>query len=315
MATHARPSLAFLPLPGFTAWRAVARATLRASLSDRVALSAAGCAFFATLALFPAMSMLVSLYGLVFNPRAALTQVLLLRDLLPPPAFLLIADRLHHLVTQRPMRLGVGLGLGFVLAFWSAMVGLRAMLSAINLAYGDGARPSLLRFQLTALAMTVVAMLGAVVLLGVLVWVPTLLDFISPWRARMQLVHLVSIALLAVFTGQAIALLYRFGPAGWRPVGAPDATPGGTITASFGGTTVQRHRVVTPGAVLALLLGLAASGLLTFYIDHLGSFGATYGPLGAPAGVMLWLFGNAYAVLLGAELNAQIERHHVETVA
>src|ERR1700722_18096914 len=87
------------PLP---AWRGVLQATLRASVSDRVALAAAGCAFFATLALFPAMSMLISVYGLVFNPRGVEVQVQWLSDLLPPAAYWLIADRLHHLVSQPP---------------------------------------------------------------------------------------------------------------------------------------------------------------------------------------------------------------------
>jgi membrane protein len=277
------------PRPDLSVWRAIAQTTLRASLSDRVALSAAGCAFFATLALFPIMSMLVSLYGLLFDPRSVESQILLLRDLLPPQVYWLIADRLHHLVAQHHARLGVGLGLGLIGAFWSAVVGLRSMLSAICLAYGEGARPRFLRFQITALAMTLLVIASAVILLGLLVSMPALFGFVSPWAARMRLIHVASFALLTVFAGQAVAVLYRFGPAH------------------------RTRRVVTPGAVLALMIGLAASGLLTFYIDHLGTFGATYGPLGAAAGVMLWLFGNAYAVLLGAELNAQIERSRRET--
>jgi membrane protein len=291
MNPKARPCATTLPLPSLTAWRAIAETTLRAGLSDRVALSAAGCAFFATLALFPIMSVLVSLYGLLFDPRTVETQILLARDLLPPQVYWLIADRLHHLVAQHHARLGVGLGLGFIGAFWSAAVGLRSMLSAICLAYGEGARPRFLRFQITALAMTLLVIASAVIVLAMLVSMPTMFGFVSPWAARMRGVHLTSFALLTAFAGQAVAVLYRFGPAH------------------------RTRRVVTPGAVLALAMGLAASGLLTFYIDHLATFGTTYGPLGAAAGAMLWLFGTAYAALLGAELNAQIERHHAEAAA
>ena len=267
-------------------WRGVLRATLRASVSDRVALAAAGCAFFATLALFPAMSMLISVYGLVFNPRGVELQVLWLRDLLPPTAYWLIADRLHHLVTQPPMRLGVGLGVSLLLTFWTAAVGMRSMLSALTIAYGGQESRGFLRFQAVSLVMTVVAMLGAVLAIAILVGMPALFRFVTPWAWRMRLVHLASVVVLLGCAGLSLGLLYRFGPARPRP---------------------PRHWV-TPGSVLALSLWFLASGLLSFYIDHIATFGATYGPLGAVAAVMLWFFISAYATLLGAELNAQLER-------
>jgi membrane protein len=267
-------------------WRGVARATLRASVSDRVALAAAGCAFFATLALFPAMSMLISVYGLVFNPHGVEKQVLWLHDLLPPAAYWLIADRLHHLVIQPPMRLGVGLCVSVLLTFWTAAVGMRSMLAALTIAYGGQERRGFLRFQAVSLAMTVVAILGAVLAIAILVGMPALFRFVTPWAWRMRLVHLASLVVLLGCAGLSLALLYRFGPA--RP-----------------GTA--RHWI-TPGSALALTLWLVASVLLSFYIGHLAAFGVTYGPLGAVAAVMLWFFVTAYAVLLGAELNAQLER-------
>jgi membrane protein len=83
----------------------------------------------------------------------------------------------------------------------------------------------------------------------------------------------------------AIGLLYRFGPSRRKS---------------------ERRRIV-PGTALFTALWLVASGLLDFYIDHIGSFGATYGPLGAVVGIMLWFYVSVYAVLLGAELNAELE--------
>jgi membrane protein len=264
----------------------VAQATLRASVSDRVVLAAAGCGFFATLALFPAMSMLISVYGLVFNPLGVERQVLWLRDLLPPTAYWLIANRLHHLVTQPPMRLGVGLVVSVLLTFWTAAVGMRSMLSALTIAYGGEERRGFVRFQVVSLTMTVVAILGAVLAMAILVGMPALFRFVTPWVWRMRLVHLASLIVLLGCAGLSLALLYRFGPARLRPA---------------------RHWI-TPGSALALALWLVASGLVSFYIDHIATFGVTYGPLGAVAAVMLWFFVTAYAVLLGAELNAQLER-------
>lgn len=273
-----------------TSWharRGVLRATLCASVSDRVALAAAGCAFFATLALFPAMSMLISVYGLVFNPRGVEMQALWLHDLLPPAAYWLIADRLHHLVIQPPMRLGFGLGLSVLLTLWTASVGMRSMLAALTIAYGGEERRGFLRFQAMSLAMTVIAILGAALAIAILVGMPALFRFVTPWAWRMRLVHLASLVVLLGYAGLSLALLYRFGPARPRP---------------------PRHWI-TPGSSLALSLWLLASGLLSFYVGHIATFGATYGPLGAVAAVMLWFFVGAYAVLLGAELNAQLERY------
>ena len=274
------------PTTPWPAWRGVLQATLRASISDRVALAAAGCAFFATLSLFPAMSMLISLYGLVFNPRGVEEQALWLRDLLPPEAYWLIADRLHHLVIQPRARLGIGLAVSLLLTFWSAGLGIRSMLSALTIAYGGQERRGFFRFQVVALLMTIVAMLGAVLAIAILVGIPALFRFVTPWEWRMRMVHWSSMALLLGCATSSIALLYRFGPA--RPP--------------------RRRYWTSPGCALALLLWLLASVLLTFYIDHIATFGVTYGPLGAVAAVMLWFFFTAYATLLGAELNAQLER-------
>lgn len=267
-------------------WRVILRDTLRASLSDRVFLAAAGCAFFATLALFPAMSVLISVYGLMFSLRGVEYQVQWLHDLLPPGAYWLIADRLHHLVVRPPLRLGLGLLVSLLLTFWSAAVGMRSMLAALTIAYGGQERRGFLRFQAVSLAMTVAALLAAVLAIAVLVGMPALFRFVRPWDLRMRVVHLASLVLLLGCAVLSLALLYRFGPARPRP---------------------PRHWL-TPGSGLALALWLVASVLLSFYIEHIAAFGATYGPLGAVAAVMLWFFFTAYAVLLGAELNAQLER-------
>src|ERR1700736_2637937 len=96
-------------------WRTLAGRTFRASTTDRVSLAAAGCAFYATLALFPAISMLVSVYGLVFDPVSVEPQLQVLAGLLPPPAFALINDRVHQLVNQSGGNLSVGLLISSVL--------------------------------------------------------------------------------------------------------------------------------------------------------------------------------------------------------
>jgi membrane protein len=268
-------------------WGEVLRATVVASVSDRVSLTAAGCAFYATLALFPAISILISIYGLAFNPRTVEPQLQALRELLPPPAFELIAERVHHLVAQPSARLSFGLGISTLVTFWSAATGTKSVIAALNLAYGTTERRGIIRFQLVGFGVTLSAILGAVLGIAVLVFLPAWLRVlgVTQYHTRIALLHWAGLAMLVGFAAQAIALLYRFGP-------SRRASPA---------------RRITPGTLLATALWLVASGLLDFYIDHIGSFGATYGPIGAVVGVMLWFFVSVYAVLLGAELNAQLE--------
>ena len=267
-------------------WRQVLRATARASVSDHMVLAAAGCAFFATLALFPAMSMLITIYGLVLNPSGIEAQMQWLRDLLPPMAYWLIAARLHHLVVQSHTRLGLGLGISAIFVLWTSCVGMRSMLAALTIAYGAQERRGFLRYLIASLVMTLIAIVGAALAIAVLVGMPAWFHFVTPWVFRMRVIHLASVGVLLLCAGLSVALLYRFGPARPRP---------------------PKHWI-TPGSLLSLLVWLIASTLLSFYIEHIAAFGVTYGPVGAVVAVMLWFFVTAYAVLLGAELNAALER-------
>jgi membrane protein len=259
--------------------------TLLASTTDRVSLAAAGCAFYATLALFPAISMLISVCGLVLDPVTAEQQLNTLSGLLPPPAFELIADRVHQLVQQGGGSLSVHLLVSFLLTFWSSATGSKSVLSAINVAYDVTEQRPFLQFQAIGLAMTLVAVLCAVLAIGVLLLLPPAIGFLGWSNHGGALIHAAGLTMLIGFFFVAISLLYRFGPS--RP-------------------TARRPRT-KPGAALATVLWLIASELLSLYVSRIGSFGATYGSLGAAVGVMLWFYISAYAVLLGAELNARLE--------
>ena len=251
------------------------RATLAATLSDRVSLAAAGCAFYATLALFPAISILISIYGLAFNPWNVETQLQAIRALLPPPAFELIAERVHHLVAQPRARLSFGLGISTLLTFWSAATGTKAVIAALNLAYGAAERRGIIRFQLVGFGLTLSAILVAVLGIAVLVFLPAWLRVlgVAQYVTRLALLHWVGLGMLVGFAVLSTALLYRFGPSHHQPP----------------------MRRIVPGTLLATGLWLAASGLLDFYIDHIASFGATYGSIGAVVGVMLWFYLSVYA--------------------
>src|SRR3978361_2161209 len=135
-------------------WRQVIRRTYLEIISDRISLAAAGCAFYATLALFPAITMLISIYGLIFAPMTVEPQLQVIREFLPPTAFALIAERVHTLVSQEKANLGLSVLISTAIAFWSSSTGTKSLLSALNMAYEEQEQRSFVRFQATGLIMT-----------------------------------------------------------------------------------------------------------------------------------------------------------------
>ncbi|CAH2600347.1 Ribonuclease BN [Rhodovastum atsumiense] len=271
-------------------WRQVLGRTWREIISDRVSLAAAGSAFFATLALFPALSMLISLYGLIFDPATVEPQLEVLRDLLPPAAFALIADRVHTLVSHGRAELGLSLLISTGVALWSATTGTKSLIAALNLAYEEEESRGFLEYQKTSLLITLCMVLGAILGLALLVALPATISFLGLDAHARGLARLGSTAVLVGFVLLALALLYRFGPSRQK----------------------ARWHWVTPGSMLATALWLVASVLFSLYVVHLASYDATYGPLGAVVGVMMWFWVSAYAVLVGAELNAELELQTAE---
>lgn len=272
--------------PRVIRWRRIIIGTFQESTTDQVSLAAAGCAFYATLALFPAISVLISVYGLVFNVSAVEQQLQVLRDVLPPPAFEMIDGRVHELVSQPNNTLSIGLAVSLALAFWSAATGTKSVISALNVAYEATERRSLLRFQLVGLVMTLCAVVAATVAIAVLVLLPAVISFVGLNDYSAGLINILSNVLLVALVGTTIALLYRFGPSRRPP---------------------PNQRIFT-GAIIATVLWLIASVGLSFYVSHIARLGVTYGPLGAVVAIMLWFYITAYAVLLGAELNSQLEQ-------
>ncbi|OJY65867.1 MAG: hypothetical protein BGP12_18720 [Rhodospirillales bacterium 70-18] len=275
-----------------TGWRLLVR-TLSQMQRHNTSQVAAGCAFYATLALFPALSTLVSVYGLAFDPASVERQMELLRGLLPPDAFTLIADQVRALVARPPGALGLRLTVGLAVALWSASAGTKAMLSSLNTAYGAAERRGTLRFEATGLVITLAGILGAVLALALLVALPAVAAFLRVAGAAQVVIHTASLLVLVLYVAVLLGSLYRFGPS---PRGlAHGTTPG---------------RLVLPGVVLATLLWLSTAAAVSYYVADFAGFDVTYGSLAAVAGVMLWFWASCYVVLAGAEFNAVLGARH-----
>ena len=274
------PAAAPPPRPGV--WgRAFTVAT-----SDQISLTSAGCAFYAMLALFPALSLAISLYGLVFDPVTIEPQLEVLRRVLPPDSYDLIAGRVHDLVSSKAPKLEIGFAVSSLLAFWSASSGIRALLGALNLAHDQAEERGVLEFYATAFLLTLGAIMAVVMGLGFLVLLPQALDLFVQDRFDAILARSAAMVLMVLAVLIGVSLLYRFGP---------NRVP-------------ENWRLFSTGALAATLFWAVASALFSLYVSNFSGYDATYGTLGAAVALLMWLYVSVYVILLGAELNAEIER-------
>lgn len=265
-------------------WQVLVRVAREAN-DDNLTLIAASCAFYALLALFPAVTVLVSLYGLLLDPAGVERQLHAVADILPATVFDVLAGRVHELVISAEQKLGWGLVVGTLLAIWSAMAGTKAMMTALNVCYEESESRGFFRFNLVAFLFTMGGIVGVSLALSIIIGVPAVLsvDWLGPWAALA--LRLVSWTLLAMFLIAGLAILFRYGP-------SRDAV---------------KWRWLTPGSVVVALLWLASSVGFSFYVANIAAYDVTYGSLGTAIVLLMWLYVSALVVLLGAELNSELE--------
>jgi len=252
---------------------------------DNMSIIAAGCAFYALLALFPAITALVAIYGLVADPAIIEQQISTLGAVMPKEAVDLLNVQAHAVAATGPTKLSWGAALALLLALYGATSGVKTLFEALNIAYEQEERRGFLRLNLAAFAFTLAAVVGVATAIAVIVGVPAALRFLPLGPLAAWAVRIVSWLLLAALVVVGIGLLYRFGPSR-----AP-----------------ARWRWITPGSLAAAGLWLAASVAFSFYAARFGAYNQTYGALGGVIILLVWLWLGAFAVLLGAELNAELE--------
>jgi membrane protein len=270
---------------------AILTATRRHIRKDNLSAFAGGAALQALLTIFPALTAVVSVYGLVTDPNMVGRQVTTMHGVLPPEAVTLVASWLQALVQGPTQRFGIGLIVSLLLALWSMWSAAGMLMTAVNVAYGEEETRGFLSFNLNALALGAgLALFGtiALALFAVLPAALALLPVSDPWREVLGFVRWPILVALAIL---ALAIIYRYAPDRAEP----------------------RWQWISWGAIAATGLWLAGSIGFTIYVSKIGSYDKTYGSLGALIILLLWFYLTAYVVLAGAELNAEIERQTTRT--
>lgn len=267
-------------------WRAVAERVKIELKQDHVSLLAAGVAFKALLALFPALIAAISIFGLVADPDELTNQIEDWLAALPEEGASIIEDQLTDIAATGAGALSFTLAISVLLALWSASGGVAGLMDGCNAAYNEVDRRPFPVKRGIALLLTLGATLFVLVAIGLIAVLPPLLDTIGLGDAATLAIQIGQWPALALMTIVGLGVVYRFGPDRERPT----------------------MRWVTPGAAIATLLWLIGSGLFTVYANRFGDFGETYGALAGVIVLMLWLMLSSFVVLLGAEINAELER-------
>lgn len=252
---------------------------------DNLTLVAAGVAFYALLAIFPALAFLVSVFALVADPTALADRLQQLNGVLPPEALKLITDGLTTFADHGEQKHGFALVVGLVLTLWSAKAGMSALMTGLNIAYEEQERRSFIVQTLVALGLTLGAIVAAIVCLAAIAVVPAILAFLPLPGFAATLLSWGRWPILAILVLLGLALIYRFAPSRQHP----------------------KWHWISIGSACAAVIWLVGSVLFSFYVSHFGSYNATYGSLGAVVVLLLWFWVTSLIVLVGAEVDAELQ--------
>jgi membrane protein len=269
-------------------WPAMKRAAA-GFMQDRVMAEAAGVTFYAMLALFPAIASMISIYGLVADPSRLVSQVQSLAGVLPQGGIDLITGEIKSIASAGSKALGLGLVTGLAISLWSANAGVKALFDALNVVYHEREKRGYFRLTAISFCFTFGILAFLIAATVAVVVVPLVLNFVGFGNVTALLVAALRWPVMVVVVALALEVMYRFGPS--RPH--------------------ARWRWMSWGSALAALLWLLTSLGFSYYVANFGSYNKTYGSLGAAVGFMTWMWLSAMVVLMGAELNAELERSGV----
>ena len=263
-------------------WRDIAWRTWSEVNQDRLTVVAGSVTYYTLLAIFPALGVFVSLYGLIADVKAVQEQLVQLSAVFPPEAVRLIGEQMMRLATGKPAGLSLAFGGSLVLSLWSASAGMKSLFDGLNIAYDETEKRSYALRTAVTLGFTASLIVFLTLVSVVLVAGPIALE--AAGRSSAWLVN-ARWPLVFVLAAGAFTTAYRFGPS----------------------RELARWRWLVPGGAAAAALWMGGSVGFSWYLTHVASLDVTYGSLGAVIGFMIWVWFSVMVILVGAELNAEIE--------
>ena len=252
---------------------------------DRLLAVAAGVVFYGLLAIFPAVTAFVSLYGLFAKASTISDHLSLAAGVIPSGGVEIIQEQINRITAKGDARLSLAFAFSLGLALWSANAGMKAVIDALNVTYNEKEKRGFIKLNLISLALTVGAILSLLVALGSIVVLPLILSSFGLGGWTEILLRFVRWPVLICLVVFGLAVLYRFGPSRESP----------------------RWEWLSVGGVTAATAWLVGSALLSWYLANFANYDATYGSLGAAIGMMIWMWMSSIVILVGAELNSEIE--------
>jgi membrane protein len=266
-------------------WKDILVRTYNEIQNDRLLALAAGVAFYSLIALFPAIAAGVSSYALFANAATISKDLAVASDIVPAGALDILRDEITRIAAKSDGRLTFGFLLGLGIALWSANAGMKAIFDALNIIYDEEEKRGLVWLNLVSLFFTICAIVGAGLAVALVIVFPLLLAAFGVTSFDLPFVAYSRWPVLFVLIILALSVLYRYGPS----------------------RRLAKWRWISVGSVFAALAWLVVSALFSWYLGNFANYNATYGALGAVVGLMMWMWLSTIVVLVGAELNSEIE--------
>jgi membrane protein len=255
-----------------------------------LSLIAAGVAFYAMLALFPALAAVIAIWGFFSDPQFVYEQLVLLERFVPVDAFALIEAQVIALTSANESTLGWASIISTFVALWTARSGVAALIRGLNTVHRAPTRAGL-RSMLTAIVLTLTLIVIAIVAMSTIIVFPVALAFLPVGTASVQLLEVLRWIIVICVVTFGLGVLYRYGP----------------------NTGSDRPSWITPGALAAVVIWGAVSAAFSIYLSNFGNYNEIYGSIGAVIALLMWFYISAWVVLLGGSLNAALKRNRDRT--